>query len=137
MLLNNKEYLSIVDSIKSQIKTAQYKAVMSVNSELLLLYWNVGHTINAHSEWGNKFIENLAREIKLEFPHSTGFSVRNLKYMAKFAKTWSNIKFVQRYVAQIPWRHNIAIMDKIKDEKQREWYVRKTMENSWSRDILV
>jgi predicted nuclease of restriction endonuclease-like (RecB) superfamily len=137
MLLNNKEYLSIVDSIKAQIKTAQYKAVMSVNSELLLLYWNVGCTINAHSEWGNKFIENLARDIKLEFPQSTGFSVRNLKYMAKFAKIWSNIKFVQRYVAQIPWRHNIAIMDKVKDEKQREWYVRKTIENSWSRDILV
>jgi predicted nuclease of restriction endonuclease-like (RecB) superfamily len=127
MLLNNKEYLSIVDSIKSQIKTAQYKAVMSVNSELLLLYWNVGSTINAHSEWGNKFIENLARDIKLEFPQSTGFSVRNLKYMAKFAKTWSNVKFVQRYVAQIPWRHNIAIMDKVKDEKQREWYVRKSI----------
>jgi predicted nuclease of restriction endonuclease-like (RecB) superfamily len=137
MLLNNKEYLTIVNTIKSQIKAAQYRAALSVNNELLLLYWNIGHTINDHAEWGNKFVENLARDIKLDFPQLTGFSVRNLKYMAKFAKTWPDTKFVQRCVAQIPWRHNIAIMEKVKDEKQREWYIRKTIENAWSRDILV
>ncbi|GHV91574.1 hypothetical protein AGMMS50268_20770 [Spirochaetia bacterium] len=137
MLLNNNEYLSIASTIKSQIKAAQYRAVLGANSELILLYWNIGRTINECSAWGNKFIENLARDIKHEFPQSTGFSVRNLKYMAKLAKIWPNLKFVQRCVAQIPWRHNIAVMDKVKDEKQREWYVRKTIENSWSRDVLV
>jgi predicted nuclease of restriction endonuclease-like (RecB) superfamily len=123
--------------IKQQIKTAQYKAVLGVNREMLLLYWNIGKTINEKAVWGNKFIENLSKDIQLEFPTTTGYSVRNLKYMAKFARLFPEIVIVQRSVAQLPWRHNIALMDKVDDDLQRLWYVEKAIENGWTRNVLV
>ena len=69
MLMNNGDYLNIVESIKTEIKTAQYKAALSVNRELILLYYSIGRIINEHKAWGNKFIDNLAADIKLEFPN--------------------------------------------------------------------
>ena len=77
-----------------------------------MLYYNIGCIINDHKEWGNKFIENLAYDIKREFPGTKGYSVRNLKYMAKFAATYPDEEFVQTVSAQIPWSHNVAIMEK-------------------------
>lgn len=85
MLMNSNEYLNIVESIKQDIRTAQYRATVSVNRELLVLYHSIGEVINEHKTWGNKFVENLAADIKISFPDATGYSVRNLKYMAKFA----------------------------------------------------
>lgn len=101
MLLNNNEYLKIMESIKSEIKSAQYKAAVSVNRELIMLYYNIGCVINDHKIWGNKFIENLAADIRMEFPGVTGYSVRNLKYMAKFATKFSDIEIVQAVLAQL------------------------------------
>ena len=101
MLLNNNEYLKIMESIKSEIKSAQYKAAVSVNRELIMLYYNIGCVINDHKIWGNKFIENLAADIRMEFPGVTGYSVRNLKYMAKFAAKFSDIEIVQAVLAQL------------------------------------
>ena len=136
MLINNNEYLEIIDTIKSEIQNAQYKASVSINRELISLYHNIGKVINAHKTWGNKFIENLAADIKMEFPNSKGYSVRNLKYMAKFAVTYPDDEFVQTVSAQIPWSHNIAIMEKVRDE-HREWYINKTVENGWSYSVLI
>jgi len=101
MLMNQAEYLETISSIKREIKSAQFRAVLSANRELILLYWRIGQVINAHKAWGNKFVENLAADIKLEFPNATGYSVRNLKYMAKFAASYSDEGFVQQVVAQI------------------------------------
>jgi predicted nuclease of restriction endonuclease-like (RecB) superfamily len=133
--LDNK-YFEIIHNIKQQIKTAQYRAVLSANRELTMLYWNIGRIINEKAVWGNKFVENLAKEIKIEFPNATGYSVRNLKYMAKFAKIFSDFEFVQATLAQITWYHHIALMDKVKDVNQYEWYLNKTIENGWTRDVL-
>ena len=110
---------------------------MSVNHELVMLYYNIGGIINEHKTWGNKFIENLAKDIKLEFPNSTGYSVRNLKYMAKFAAEYPDREFVQQVVAQIPWGHNIVLLDKISNITERKWYIEKTRENGWSRNVLI
>lgn len=88
MLMNNNEYLDLVQTIKQEIQQAQYKATLSVNKELIMLYYNIGKIINEHKSWGNKFIENLAADIKLSFPNANGYSVRNLKYMSKFASTY-------------------------------------------------
>ena len=88
MLMNGNEYLTTIESIKTEIKSAQYKAALSVNRELIMLYYHIGKIINEHKTWGNKFIDNLAADIKLEFPNVKGYSVRNLKYMAKFAETY-------------------------------------------------
>ena len=86
---------------------------------------------------GNKFIDNLSRDLKIAFPNSTGYSVRNLKYMAKFAEEYPDAEFVQTVSAQIPWSHNVLIMEKIKAPEIREWYIRKTNENGWSHSVLT
>ena len=101
MLINNNEYLDIVESIKLEIKSAQYKAAVSVNKELIMLYYNIGRIINEHKTWGNKFIENLAADIRISFPDTKGYSIRNLKYMAKFAAEYPDEQFVQTVSAQI------------------------------------
>ena len=113
MLMNSNEYLHIVESIKQEIRTTQYRAAVSFNRELLILYHSIGEVINAHKTWGSKFVENLAADIKLSFPGATGYSVRNLKYMAKFAEAYPGDEFAQQPVAQIPWGHNVVLMDKL------------------------
>ena len=137
MLMNNAEYIRIIDDIRLKIKAAQHKAVLAANSELVTLYWNIGMVINEHAVWGNKFLENLARDIKLDFPNATGYSTRNLKYMAKFAKLFPVLEIVQASLAQITWYHNMALMDKVKDKVSYLWYAAQTVENGWSRNILV
>ena len=131
MLMNGSEYIEIIEAIKSEIIGAQYKAALNVNRELIMLYYHIGKVINEHKTWGNKFIENLAADIKLSFPSTKGYSIRNLKYMAKFAETYPDEEFVQTVSAQIPWSHNIAILEKVKDSDQRIWYIQKTAENGW------
>ena len=125
MLMNTQEYLSIIGKIKQEIKDAQYRAAVHVNADMLILYYDIGCVINEHKSWGNKFIDNLATDIKIAFPESKGYSVRNLKYMAKFAETYPDQEFVQTVSAQIPWSHNIAILEKVKDPQQRIWYIEK------------
>ena len=137
MLMNTPEYISIVENIKHEITAAQYRAAVHVNADLLLLYHSIGCIINDHKSWGNKFIDNLATDIKMSFPESKGYSVRNLKYMAKFAEAYPDREFVQQVVAQIPWGHNIILMDKVSNPDDRVWYIQKAIENSWSRNVLV
>lgn len=135
--MNNTEYLDLVQNVREEIRRAQYKAALSVNKELIMLYYTIGKIINEYKSWGNKFIENLATDIKMSFPDARGYSVRNLKYMSKFASTYADEEFVQTVSAQIPWSHNIAILDKVKDADVREWYIRKTAENGWSHSVLI
>ena len=137
VLLNSSEYLNTVESIKQEIRAAQYRASVSVNRELLLLYHTIGNTINAHKTWGSKFIESLSADIKLAFPDASGYSVRNLKYMAKFALAYPDEEFVQQPVAQIPWGHNTVLLDKLSSPEERLWYAEKVIENGWSRNVLI
>ena len=137
MLINSGEYFETIEQIKQEIRAALYKAALQVNRELILLYHSIGTVINEHKTWGNKFVDSLAKDIKLSFPNATGFSVRNLKYMAKFARAYPDLEFVQMVSAQIPWSHNIAILEKVKEPKQRAWYIQKTIENGWSHNVLI
>lgn len=137
MLMNDNQYLSIIENIKTKIGSSQFKAAVSVNRELVMLYYNIGLIINENKAWGNKFIENLAKDIKLAFPNSTGYSGRNLKYMAKFAAEYPDGEFVQEVLAQITWYHHIALMDKVKDKSKAIWYAENTIKNGWSRNVLV
>ena len=137
MLMNSNEYIEIIEAIKGEIRGAQYKAALSVNRELIMLYYHIGTVINQHKTWGSKFIENLAADIRLAFPNVKGYSVRNLKYMAKFAETYPDEEFVQQVVAQIPWGHTVVLLDKFSDDTVRNWYISKVMENGWSRNVLV
>lgn len=137
MLINSNEYLETIEQIKEEIRSAQYRAVLHVNADLLMLYHSIGCIINTHKVWGSKFVENLAADIRLSFPESKGYSVRNLKYMAKFAATFPQTEIVQAALAQITWYHNITLMDKVKDPDAYLWYANQTAENGWSRNVLV
>lgn len=137
MLINDNGYFEVLENIKARIREAQYRAVLGANYEQIMLYWNVGGIIIENSKWGNKFIDNLARDIKLEFPNSTGYSVRNLKYMRKFSKMFPEIEIVQAPLAQLTWYHLQALMDKVPNKDMYIWYAGKVIDNGWSRNILV
>ena len=133
-------YLVFLTGIKERIRTAQVRAALSVNRELVLLYWQIGKDILERQEvgeWGAKVIDHISRDLIHEFPGVKGFSTRNLNYMRKFAEVWPNEQFVQQVAAQIPWSHNCTILDKVRDPDEQEWYIRKTIENGWSRNVLV
>ena len=136
MLINNSEYFSILEDIKAQIKMAQYKAVLGANKELMELYWNIGQTIIANTKYGAKFIENLARDIKQDFPESKGYSTRNLKYMRKFAEFVNDKEKVHTVSALLSWSHNKLLFDKSKTLDEYLWYAEQTIENGWSLSSL-
>ena len=132
----DKNYVSVVENIKEQIRCAQHKAILNANKEMLILYWNIGKIINEHSKWGNKFLRNLSLEIIREFPSSKGFSVRNLKNMSRFYREYPKIEIVQSVAAQITWTHNIEVL-RVKSQEERFWYINKTIENGWSVNVLA
>lgn len=126
--------------LKARIRSAQLKAALAVNQELVLLYWHIGREILQRQQqegWGAKVVDRLARDLKIEFPEMTGFSPRNLKYMRSFAETYPDEAIVHQLGAQIPWKHNCVILDKVKEPEQRLWYIQKTIENGWSRNVLI
>ncbi len=134
------DYIQFIKDLKIRIKQERLQSVLSANSALITMYWNIGSAILAKQKdqgWGAKIIDRMSYDLKEEFPDMTGFSPRNLKYMRKFADCWRDERIVQRTVAQIPWRSNIALIDKLDDTNTRLWYARQTIENGWSRDILV
>jgi predicted nuclease of restriction endonuclease-like (RecB) superfamily len=133
-------YVNFIDDLKTRIRQERLKTVLAANNALILMYWDIGSAIlkkQKNDGWGAKIIDRMSHDLKEEFPNMKGFSPRNLKYMRKFAETWHEFEIVQRTVAQIPWRSNIALMDKIKDTAERLWYAQKTIEHGWSRDVLV
>ena len=133
-------YADWLTALKSRIQAARLSASLAVNKELLLLYWQIGRDILERQQtqgWGAKVIDRLALDLRHAFPDMKGFSARNLKYMRAFAEAYPEEQFVQQVVAQIPWGHNVRILDYVKDPIQRAWYIRQTVEYGWSRNILV
>lgn len=133
-------YDEFLSELKTRIQTAQIRAGLAVNRELVLLYWNIGREILARQAaqgWGAKVIGRLAKDLKSAFPEMKGFSRTNLLYMRLFAETYADEQFVQQAAGQIPWFHNCTLLDKVKDPAAREWYIRQTIENGWSRSILT
>ncbi|BAY85321.1 hypothetical protein NIES267_48210 [Calothrix parasitica NIES-267] len=133
-------YDDFLEQLKQRIRTAQIRAALSVNQELILLYWQIGREILTQQKqkgWGSKVVNKLAKDLKNAFPDMKGFSERNLKYMKAFAEAYPEEQIVQQVVAQIPWGHNLRILDSVKEPSIRLWYVQKTIENGWSRNVLV
>jgi len=126
--------------LKARIHTAQQRATLSVNRELVLLYWGIGRDIlgrQSHQEWGAKVVDRLSHDLRAAFPSMKGFSPRNLKYMRAFAQAWPDAKFVQEVLAQLPWYHQLALLDKLSGPEDRLWYAQKAISQSWSRNVLV
>jgi predicted nuclease of restriction endonuclease-like (RecB) superfamily len=133
-------YDDFLQDLKERIRRAQVKAALAVNREMVLLYWQMGREILARQQqegWGAKVIQRLAKDLKQEFPDMKGFSRSNLMYMRAFAETYPDEQIVQEVLGQIPWYHNIALLDKLNSLNERLWYAQKTVENGWSRNALV
>lgn len=134
------DYAAWLAELKTRIHCAQQRATLSVNRELVLLYWQIGHDILARQDregWGAKVVDRLAQDLRSAFPDMKGFSPRNLKYMRAFAEAWPDESFVQGVLAQLPWYHQIALLDKLKTADERRWYAAKAIEHNWSRNVLV
>ena len=134
------DYQSFLTDLKNRMRAAQLRAAITVNRGLILLYWGIGSDILTRQRgrgWGAKVIDRLAGDLRMAFPEMTGFSLRNLKSMRAFAAAWADEATVQQPVAQTPWGHIVRILDYVKVPTEREWYVRQTIENGWSRNVLV
>jgi predicted nuclease of restriction endonuclease-like (RecB) superfamily len=135
-------YPEFLAEVKARIAAARTRAALAVNSELIKLYWEIGHEIlerERREGWGAKVIDRLAADLRREFPEMTGLSLRNLKYMRAFALAWpaeSPSSIVQQPAAQLPWAHNMVILDKLKDADDRTWYASQAVEHGWSRKVL-
>ena len=132
-------YANWLADLKSRIHSAQQRATLAVNRELVLLYWQIGRDILTRQSvqgWGAKVIERLAQDLRVAFPDMKGFSPRNLKYMRAFAQAWPEAEFVQQAAAQLPWFHLCTLLDKLKTREERDWYLAQTVKHNWSRNIL-
>ena len=133
----DKSFKEICDDIKKDVKDTQLEIMVNANTNLVNLYYRIGKTLEENSKWGNKFIDNVAFELKNTFPTLKGFSVRNLKYMKAFYNEYKDDNEFVQLVAQLPWKHNITLMQKVKDKNIRKWYMEKCLEEGWSNNILV
>lgn len=152
------EFPILLKEIKTRIQQAQTRAMLSVNAELVRLYWDIGGLIDARQQqegWGASVIPRLARELRNELPEEKGFSERNIKLMVQFAHEYPGafaprtairqppvaqlpaVPEGQPLVAQIPWAHNVLIMQRVKNKTDRQWYMAQTLANGWSRNVLL
>ena len=127
--------------LKARIQTAQTKATLAANRELIALYYDVGQRIverQEEAQWGDGVLEQISRDLKAAFPDATGFSRRNLYDMRAFFLAYREAgDFVRQPVAQIPWGHNLALMRKVESAEERAWYASQTVEHGWSRAVLL
>lgn len=133
-------YNDLLSDLKERIRTAQVKAALSVNRELVLLYWQIGRAIlarQAEEGWGTSVIDRLAQDLHHEFPDMQGFSPRSLRYMRAFAEAWPDEPILQQPVADLPWGHNLVLLTKLDTPEERLWYAQQTLLNGWSRNVLV
>lgn len=138
--LINEESKDFIIDIKNKIRNSQYEAMKAVNQTLINLYWGIGQEIyNQQQEkgWGKSIVEVLSKEIQKDFPDVKGFSASNLWRMRNFYVTYSNAENLAPLVREISWSKNIAIMEKCKDQLEREFYIKMTKKYGWTKDILI
>lgn len=136
--LDLQEYTQFLEQIKLDIIQTQMRAVSAVTKELILLYWRIGKGLSEkikHEGRGAKVVQDLAKDLESSFPGIAGFSLRNLRYMKRFAEIYPD-QLVATAVATIPWGHNVVLMEKLSHNDQRLWYAQQTIENGWSRSVL-
>lgn len=134
------DYMLLFTALKDRIRNARLRAAVAVNRELILLYWGIGRDILARMSaegWGAKVVQRLATDLRRDFPDMTGLSPRNLSYMRAFAEAYPDPEIVQQVVAQLPWSHNLKLLEALKDGQDRLWYARQALAHGWSRAVLV
>jgi predicted nuclease of restriction endonuclease-like (RecB) superfamily len=133
-------YAALLARVKERIQSAQVRAAAAVNQELVVLYWGIGKEILSRQDeegWGKGIIPRLAKDLRTQFPMMEGLSPRNLGYMKAFAEAWPEDLILQAPLAKLTWYHNITLIQKVKDAKERLWYAEQTLQNGWSRNVLV
>lgn len=139
-LTKTPDYRDFIITLKQKVQTAQIKAAVAVNQELIELYWDIGKMIAERqkaSGWGDNVIGQIAKDLTRELGGLKGFSERNLYRMKLFYRFYADHgENSPQLVARIPWGHNSLIIQKIKDPEKALWYVQKTIENNWSRNVL-
>ena len=124
LISTSKGYQDLLAQLKSRIQQAQIRAAVAVNRELVLLYWGIGKEIlqrQADEGWGSKVVDRLAKDLRSAFPDMSGLSRTSLLYMRAFAETWPDEAIVQQVVGQIPWGHNVRLLELVKDPEERLW----------------
>ena len=124
----SSNYVELLNALKEKIRSSQLKASISVNTELINLYWEVGLEIVQRQKeegWGTKVIERLAKDLKASFTQMSGFSTRNLFYMKQFAEAYPEFAILQQAAAKLPWGHNMVLIDKLDELDKRLWYAQK------------
>ncbi|PYY46236.1 YhcG family protein [Curtobacterium sp. MCBD17_023] len=132
-------YAAALADLKQQVRRARFTAQRRVNTELVRLYWGIGSTIRQRQQqdgWGTKVISRLADDLRAAFPDMKGFSPRNLAYMRAFAVAWRSEEVLQQAVAQLPWGHITVLLDRLDDQRTRDWYAAHSVEHGWSRNVL-
>lgn len=135
----DKGYIEFFADIKQKVRSAQLSALRAVNKELITLYWEIGRTIvskQSEKGWGKSVVEVLAKDLQHEFIGIKGFSERNLWRMRTFYLTYKDDIKLPQLVAEIGWSHNSIILEKCKDNLEREYYVQMTRKFGWTRNIL-
>ncbi len=131
-----KDFKETIVNIKNEIINTQTQILSDANSRLINLYFKLGKIINDNSKWGDKFIETLEVELKLDFPNIKGFSARNLRRMKRFYLEYQDEEILPPAVAKLPWTHNIMLIEKIKDKNIRFWYANEAVNGNWSKVVL-
>ncbi len=134
------EYGSLVDEVKELIHKKQYKVVQLINAETINLYWEIGKEIYRQQEengWGKSIVQVLSKELQKEFPGAKGYSAANLWRMRNFYLSYRNSEKLAPLVREISWSNNIIIMEKCKDDLQREFYIQMTKRYGWTKRILA
>ncbi len=134
------DYVHFVAQLKTQVRTARIRATRVVNTELLVLYWDIGHAVLERQRtegWGSAVIDRLAADLRTEFPSMRGFSRSNIHYMRRIAASWPRSAFVQQAVGQLPWGHVTVLVDRLDDRPTRDWYATEAVRLGWSRAVLT
>ncbi len=132
-------YPKLLKDVRTAIITARTRAIKVINRELIQLYWEIGELIVQRQEqegWGKSVVEKLSKDLCVEIPDSKGYSTQNLWYMRQFYLTYKENLNLQQLVGEIPWGHNILIFSKLKDDAEREYYLKASASYGWSRNVL-
>ncbi|MBD2503789.1 PDDEXK nuclease domain-containing protein [Anabaena azotica] len=134
------EYGDLLVEVKQRIRSAQYEALKAVNKELIALYWDIGQMIVTRQQqagWGKSVVEQLAKDLRREFAGISGFSAANLWRMRLFYETYAANEKLAPMVREIGWTHNLVILEKCKDDLEREFYIRMTRKFGWTKNVLI
>ncbi len=133
-IILEKEYFDDLNKIKETIRNNQNKAMVVVNSAMIMTYYEIGTIINQRKKWGNKYIEKLSTDLK---DYGKGYSITNMKYMSRLASEFTPYEFSQQPAGQIPWYTLIEIMQKSHSHEEMLWYIEQTYKNGWSRSMVL